>query len=191
VKPQRRRLLAGLGALGLLGPGGALWARPVPQITVTPGADGASQVVHGEVEIAAPAAVVWALMADPVAAPKLVANMRVSRTLEHDPAGRFDIREQISNGGGLVPAVRTVVRMDYAPPDRIRFHRVDGDLKALDGEWRLMALGPAQTLLIYDSRLVPPFSAPGPFVRQALRSEMTRNLANVRNVAEARAAGQR
>jgi uncharacterized protein YndB with AHSA1/START domain len=173
--------------LGAASPSASAAGR-TPVVEVTPGPGGGAELVHAVVEIAAPPRAVWAVMTDPVAAPRLVVNMRVSRTIEHDPAGRYDIREQITKGG-LFPGVRTVVRTDYLPPDRIRFHRVDGDLKALDGEWRLIPLdGGARTRLTYDSRLVPPFPAPGGMVRSALRKDMPQNLANLRDAAEARAA---
>jgi uncharacterized protein YndB with AHSA1/START domain len=184
-----RLAAAAAGAVLLYAAAGALAGDArAPTIDVVAGPGDGSQIVHAAVEIAAPPRIVWGLMTDPVAAPRLVVNMQVSRTVEHDLAGRFDVRGQISKGG-LFPSVRTVVRTDYLPPDRIRFHRVDGDIKQLDGEWRLTPLdGGARTRLTYESRITPPIAAPGVMVRAALRKDMPRNLANLRDASEARAA---
>ena len=155
---------------------------------VFPGADGASQVVHGSVDIAAAPAVVWRVIIDPTRAAKMIVNMRSTKVLQQDPAGRWDVREQICKGG-LLPGVRTVIRSDYAAPYQVRFHCVDGDIKQLDGEWRLSPLdGGTRTHVVYESRVTSPFPAPAAIVRSVLRKDMPRTLANLRDASEAEAA---
>jgi hypothetical protein len=81
-----------------------------------------------------------------------------------------------------------VIRSDYSPPYLIQFHRVDGDLKVLEGEWRLSPLaGGTRTHLAYESRLVSPFPAPAMIVRAVLRKDMPQTLANVRDASESEA----
>ncbi len=180
--------LAGFCAAALLAATAALAAAEQPSVQVAAGADGASQVVRGSVDIAAPPSVVWRMITDPEEAARLFVNIRSTRVLRRDPAGRWDVREQISKGG-VMPSVRTVVRSDYAPPFSVRFHCIDGDIKQLDGEWRLTPLdGGARTRLSYENRLTSPFPAPGAMVRSALRRDTPRTLANLRDASEAEAA---
>ena len=158
-----------------------------PSVQVFAGTDGASQVVHGQVDIAASPAVVWRVITDPSRAAKMIVNMRSTKVLQQDPGGRWDVREQISKGG-ILPGVRTVIRTDYAAPSQVRFHAVDGDIKQLDGEWRLSPLdGGTRTHVVYESRVTSPFPAPAPIVRSVLRKDMPRTLANLRDESEAEA----
>jgi hypothetical protein len=85
-----------------------------------------------------------------------------------------------------------VMRSDYQPYSLIRFHRTDGDIKQLDGQWRLAPLnGGSRTALTYDSRVTSPFPAPAVIVRSVLRRDMTQTLANLRDASEADARGGR
>jgi len=153
---------------------------PVVQVTTTDGA----AIVTASVDIDAPPAVVWRMVVDPASAVRMIVNTKSCRVLERDPAGRWDVREQISKGG-ILPGVRVVIRSDYSPPNLVRFHRVDGDLKVLEGEWRLTPLdGGTRTHLAYGTRLVSPFPAPAMIVRSVLRKDMPQTLANVRDAAE-------
>lgn len=158
-----------------------------PVVEVTADAAGASGLVTGQVDIAAPPAVVWAVIVDPANTGRLMAGAKSCRVLQRDPAGHWDVRETISRGG-VFPAVRTVLHSDYEPYTLIRFHRIDGDLPVLDGEWRLQPLdGGARTRVRYESRVTPSFPAPPPLVRAVLRQDMPRTLANLRDASEAAA----
>lgn len=162
-------------------------ASPPPQVQVTTDPATSAGVVHGEVVIDAPPAVVWRVIIDPANTARLMAGVRSCRVIQRDPAGRWDLREQVSKGG-LLPSVRIVMRTDYQPTTLIRFHRTDGDVKILDGEWRLTALdGGARTRVDYDSRVVSPFPAPAMIVRAILRKDMPETLANLRDASEAAA----
>jgi uncharacterized membrane protein len=160
-----------------------------PKIEVSAAGDG-SVAVRGQVDIAAPPAVVWRVMTDANSAARLMADTQSCRIVERDPAGRWDVREQISKGG-LLPAVRTVLRSDYQPYSLIRFHRVDGDIKVLVGEWRLSAYdGGRRTHVEYESHVTSPYPAPAPIVRMVLRKDMPRTLTNLRTASEAQAGGR-
>jgi uncharacterized membrane protein len=159
---------------------------PAPAVEVTADPHGASGVVRGAVDIDASPAAVWRVLVDCAGAPQLMVNLKSCRVLRRDPAGRWDEREQISRGG-LLPGVRTVVHADYEPTGRIRFHSIAGDLKLLEGEWRLQPLsGGARTRVLYESRVTASFIAPGPLVRTVLRRDMPKTLANLRAACEGR-----
>jgi uncharacterized protein YndB with AHSA1/START domain len=187
VTVDRRRLSA-LWAVALLAVSAGAAAASQPSVQVFAGADGASQVVRGQVDIAAAPAVVWRVITDPALSAKMIVNMRSTRVLQQDPAGRWDVREQVSKGG-LLPGVRTVIRSDYTAPSHVTFRAVDGDIKQLDGEWRLSPLdGGRRTHVVYESRVTSPFPAPAAIVRSVLRKDMPRTLANLRDASEAEAA---
>jgi uncharacterized protein YndB with AHSA1/START domain len=185
---RRSRAGAALWAAATLAFSASEAAASQPSVKVFPGPDGASQVVQGQVDIAASPAVVWRVITDPALSAKMIVNMRSTRVLQQDPAGRWDVREQISKGG-LLPGVRTVIRSEYTAPSRVSFRAVDGDIKQLDGEWRLSPLdGGRRTHVVYESRVTSPFPAPAPMVRSVLRGDMPKTLANLRDASEAEAA---
>jgi carbon monoxide dehydrogenase subunit G len=156
-----------------------------PWVEVTAGGAGAAGRIRASVDIDAPPSVVWAVIIDPANAARLMAGARSCRVVERDPAGRWDVREQISKGG-LLPGVRTVLRSDYWPDALIRFHQIGGDFKVLEGQWRLTPLDAgARTRVEYDSRVASPYPAPGPLVRAVLRRDMPQTLVNLREASEA------
>jgi hypothetical protein len=186
VSTRRRVALACVAGLTLSAPP-ALAASGQPSVQVTADTGGAAGLIRGSVDIDAPPAIVWKVMVDPDSTSRLMANIKSCRIVQRDPAGHWDIREQISKGG-VLPGVRTVLRSDYMPPYLIRFHRVDGDIKVLEGEWRLTPLdGGSRTRVSYESRVTSPFPAPGPIVRAVLRRDMPQTLANLRDASQAEA----
>jgi hypothetical protein len=164
----------------------ALLDRGRPYAEVTPGPDGTSGVIRAAIDIAAPIGAVWSVMTDCDLAPKMVANLKSCRILERDPQGRWDIREQISRMT-LLPSVRSVFREDFEPPNKMTFHRTDGDLDVLEGEWRLTQHG-ERVRVTYEARVAAPFSVPGWMARLALRHDVPMALLAMRREAIARAA---
>jgi len=171
-----------------------LFAAPAAQareshirVEVLPDPAGSSGLIRGVVEIDAPPEIVWKVVVDCELAPRMVRSLKSCRVLERDPAGRWDVREHISRTG-LLPSIRSVFRSDYDPPRRIHFYRVGGELKLLDGEWRLIALeGGRRTRVLYENRAATPFAVPGPIARMVLRKDVPEALAALRREAEARA----
>jgi uncharacterized membrane protein len=177
-----------VAAFSALAAAPVLAVEPPPTVTVTPDDRGAAGVIHGQIDIDAPRAVVWAIMVDCARAPLLMVNVKYCRVLSHDPAGRWDVREQVTKAS-LLPGVRTVMRSDYDAPHTVEFHRTDGDFKILEGEWRLEPLdGGAHTRVTYQSRMSSPFAAPGFLVRAVLRKDLPATLDNLRKASEAQAA---
>ena len=180
LRPDRRRRAVAAD----LARAGAALDRGRPYVEVKPDPDGSSGVIFAAIDIAAPQAVVWAVMTDCDLAPKMVDNLQSCRIVERDPAGRWDIREQVSKGG-LLPSVRTVYREDFEPTHKMTFHRTGGDLKVLEGEWRLEPQGD-QVRVTYEARVAAPFSVPGWVARLALRHDVPMALLALRREAMAR-----
>lgn len=163
----------------------ALLDRGRAYVEVKPDADGASGAILAMIDVAAPLAVVWAVMTDCDLAPKMVANLKSCRILERDPQGRWDIREEVTQTS-FAPAVRTVYREEFEPNRRMVFHRTAGDLKVLEGEWRLEPHG-KQVRVTYQARVAAPFSVPGWVARLAMRHDVPMALLALRREAMARA----
>jgi uncharacterized membrane protein len=155
-----------------------------PYVEVKPDGDGSSGAILAAIDVAAPQATVWAVMTDCDLAPKMVANLKSCRILERDPQGRWDIREEVTMTTFL-PSVRTVYREDFEPIRRMSFRRTGGDLKVLEGEWRLEPHGD-QVRVTYEARVAAPFSVPGWVARLALRHDVPMALLALRREAMAR-----
>jgi uncharacterized protein YndB with AHSA1/START domain len=145
-------------------------------------------LIHGVVDIPAPPRTVWRVMTDCRLTPRLIASALPCRVLSAGPGGAWDVREQITRGGLFVPTIRNVYRSDYQPFSLIRFHKVGGDLKVEEGEWRLEPLnGGRATRVIYTNRIAANILAPAAMVRAGLKGDTPRVLMNLRR--EAMAAG--
>jgi uncharacterized membrane protein len=163
----------------------AVLGRGKPWVEVTADADGKAGVIAAVIDIPAPAEAIWKAVNDCTMAPSMVTSLKSCRVLEADPAGRWDVREEISKPT-LLPSVRNVFRSDYDPPREIRFHRVDGDLSLYEGTLRLEPRGGAVRVL-YDAKVVVPFRIPPALGRLVLRYEVPQALISLRRAAMAQA----
>ena len=153
--------------------------RPWVSVTVDPDRDAA--LIRAAIDIPAPPEKVWAAMIDCRNARAMVANVTGCRILSRGPG--WDIREHVTQGGTLIPSIRNVFRSDYEPHRRIRFQRVDGDLKAMQGEWGLIALdGGRGTRVTYENHLSVRIFAPPALVRAGLRKDTPKVLENLRRI---------
>jgi hypothetical protein len=141
-------------------------------------------LIHAAVDIDATPRVVWRVMTDCRETPKLIASASPCRVLSSGPG--WDVREQVTRGGLFTPTIRNIYRSDYQPFGLIGFHRVGGDLKVEDGEWRLEPLnGGRATRVIYVNRVAANILAPAVLVRAGLRNDTPKVLLNLRREAMA------
>lgn len=154
----------------------------LPWISVTLDPDGESARIHAAIDIPASPERIWRAMTDCRYAAQLVATVTRCRVLQ---AGEgWDVREHVTKGNMLLPTLRNVFRSDYEPYRRIKFRRVDGDLKAMEGEWGLTALDTnGWTRVTYQNRLAAKILAPPVVVRAGLRKDTPKVLVNLREVA--------
>jgi hypothetical protein len=82
--------------------------------------------------------------------------------------------------------VHSVYRSDYDRPKGIRFHRTGGDMKVLEGEWRLEPR-PDGVRVTYEARAAAPFAVPGWIARVTLRHDVPAALTALRREAMAKA----
>ncbi len=181
-------LRTGIAALALLAAAPALANDLAPKVTVT--SEGGAGFIKAVEDIDAPRQTVWDIMVDCARVPKLMASVKYCRVLQRDPAGRWDIREQVTQAT-ILPGARVVMHSEYDAPHTVEFHRTDGDFRILEGEWRLEPLdGGTRTRLFYQTRVSSPVPAPGFLVRALLGKDMTESLQNLRTTSEAAARTQ-
>lgn len=157
---------------------GKVWYKVVPDT------QGGVQLAQAVVDIDAPPAVVWKVMTDCAAQRRIIPSNRGCRVLDRKP-GSETIEHILKTP--LMPNVRSVFRQDEEPQKRIVITRIEGDLKVLNGEYRLQALPGGGTRVSQEMRMQPGFPAPGPMVRDFLRGEVSNGLANLKREAEAAA----
>lgn len=154
-------------------------AKGHPWVEVLTEPDGTTGIIHGVIDIAAPKSAVWAVMTDCARTGRLIANA-TCRVVSGDYRAGTDIREQITKGNFIFPAMSNVFRSDYDAQSRIRFRRTSGDFRTLEGEWRLEAIDAATTRVIYVNRLAVNLPIPSALMREGLRRDVPKVLLNLR-----------
>lgn len=162
----------------------AALARGRPFVAVRADSGGDGGVIRGAINVAAPPDTVFRVITDCDLAPKMVTTLKSCRILERDPAGRWDVREQVSKMT-LLPPVRNVFRSEYEPPGHVRFWRVDGDLKVYEGDWRIEPVAEGSRVT-YESRVSTPFHVPNSLARMSLRYQVSQALVALRRECQAR-----
>lgn len=187
-----KRLFLTLAAALLLTPPAALAWTPTgeatatlaagrPWVSVTVDPAGEAALIRAAIDIPAPPEKVWAAMIDCRNARAMVSNVASCRILSRGSG--WDVREHVTRGGALIPSIRNVFRSDYEPYRRIRFHRVDGDLRTMNGEWGLIPLNGGQgTRVTYENHLSVRILAPAALVRAGLRKDTPKVLENLRRI---------
>jgi len=146
---------------------------------VAPSTDGAN-IIRGVIDIPAPPKTVWSVVTDCALAKRLVSNLVSCKTLEGGLAQGWSVRESITRLGFFLPTVRNVARNDYQPYTLIRFHRVGGDLRIQEGEWRLQPLPGGRTRVIYENRVATTMPVPASLMRGMIRHDTLKILENLR-----------
>ena len=99
------------------------------------------------VEIDAPIDRVFAIAADVARAPEWQGTMDSARVLESDADGRPSLVE--TQADATVAKVTVRLAFSYDPPHGMRWERVGGDLKRMEGSWRFEDLGAGRTRATY------------------------------------------
>ncbi len=99
-------------------------------------------------EIDAPIDQVWALVEDVEKAPEWQGGLKALHALERDDDGRATLCE--SKSDAKVRTVTSTVRFSYDGPTTLAWRQVKGELKSVDGSWKLVDLGGNRTRATYD-----------------------------------------
>lgn len=151
-------------------------------VDVEPDATGeADGHIAAAIDIEAAPSAVFAVMTDCARALKFVDNLTVCKVLERARDGSFDVREHHSRWLSILPEMVSVFRSDYVPNREIRFSRISGDLKFLQGTWTLQPMSDGKvTRLLYDVRVGLDMPLPAFMIRGALESDVPRLLKSLR-----------
>lgn len=98
-------------------------------------------------EIDAPIERVWELVEDVEAAPGWQGGLKGLHAIERDGEGRAVLCETESDG--KVRTLKSIVRFFYAGPTELRWSQEKGDMKSVDGSWKLEDLGSDRTRATY------------------------------------------
>ncbi len=98
-------------------------------------------------EIDAPIERVWELVEDVEAAPGWQGGLKGLHAIERDGDGRAVLCETESDG--KVRTLKSIVRFSYDGPTELRWTQEKGDMKSVDGSWKLEDLGDARTRATY------------------------------------------
>ena len=98
-------------------------------------------------EIDAPIERVWELVEDVEAAPDWQGGLKSVRAIERDGDGRAVRCE--SESDAKVRTVKSIVRFSYNGPTDLRWTQEKGDMKSVDGSWKLEDLGDDRTRATY------------------------------------------
>jgi ribosome-associated toxin RatA of RatAB toxin-antitoxin module len=105
-------------------------------------------------EIDAPLDAVWKVVEDVSSAPDWQGGLEAMDALERDAEGRPTLCETESDA--KVRTVRTHVRFDYSgAPHELRWTQEKGDLKSVEGSWKLEDLGDGRTRATYALAIDP------------------------------------
>jgi carbon monoxide dehydrogenase subunit G len=99
-------------------------------------------------EIDAPIDRVWALVEDVEKAPGWQGGLKGLRAIERDDQGRATLCE--SESDAKIRTVKSTVRFAYDDPTVLTWSQETGELKSVDGSWRLEDLGGGRTRATYD-----------------------------------------
>jgi hypothetical protein len=155
--------------------------QPYSEVTA---AGGGAGLIHAAIDVPASPKVVWSVMNDCRYIRQLIVTAVDCRILQGDAErGGWDVRETVTKGGLFVPTIHNIYRSEYQPYTLIRFKKAGGDLKVEEGQWRLEPInGGASTRVVYENLVAADILAPAPLVREGMRKDTGKVLANLRRV---------
>jgi hypothetical protein len=127
--------------------------------------------------------VIWSIVTSCPEALKIVPSLKACEILERAPDGSSVRIRQVMEYFRFLPDVKFEVKVNYLPPDSVRFERVSGDLTSLRGEWVLQTDGD-YTNAHYSIAIEPGRWVPNWLVRAALKHDLPKMLQALRSNVE-------
>lgn len=162
-----------LMSLGLLAFGNLAWSKDVSdwetlskgQVVVkqmAPATKNEAPSVEAKILISRPPAKVWSVVSDPE---KLMADEgKVRKVKVLSRTGNKQNVEFHVTMTPLLPSFNYVLMQELSPPTILRFHRISGSFKDIQGSWQLQPVDNGnKTILSYILKMDP-----GPFIPKAL-----------------------
>jgi hypothetical protein len=140
--------------------------------------------VNAAVMIHARPETVWSVMRDCEQAPAYIPGLKRCRRIGAAADGSWEIIEHEMKYSWLMPAIHSVLRLDYRPWE-IDFRSLSGDLKAEQGMWLVQrSADNSATIVEYELYVEPGFWVPPGLVRASLRHELPEALQALRSRVE-------
>lgn len=98
-------------------------------------------------EIEAPIAEVYAIAADVEGSPRWQPEIKLAECIERDGDEQVLVRTETD---AKVRRLSSTLRFSYQQPNRISWRQEEGDLKSVEGSWKLEALGDRRTRATYS-----------------------------------------
>jgi hypothetical protein len=133
--------------------------------------EGSAWRIRVEGKMSAPAKQVWVVLTDCRLARDFIPHFESCRIIDKDPAGRWDVRENISNPPFL-PRNRTIIRSDYRAPNSFNYKLVSGDMRRSEGTWELIPQA-GGTFLRYSALVEPLIGVPAFLIEPAIKRDMS------------------
>jgi ribosome-associated toxin RatA of RatAB toxin-antitoxin module len=158
-----------------LGYSGGLAAQTPAQVIVRE--EGAAWRIDVEATMKSSQWQIWSVLTNCARAQDFIPHFEACRVVDQDPAGRWDLRENLSNPPFL-PRIRTMIRSDYRAPHGLTYRLVSGDLKRSEGSWDLIPLR-AGTRVHYKALFEPPVAAPSFLMVAAIKADLSEMFAKL------------
>lgn len=145
------------------------------------------------IDISASPQKIWTLMTDCTAALTIVPHLESCTVISSQPGAKpygeetpdWDIRRHVVKYGALLPKTVSEFRTEYTPYSMMKFHKVGGDLKSLNGQWTLTPNEDGTTTrLTYQAYVALKQPVPGFLVRRAVKSDTIKILTTLKQLSE-------
>jgi carbon monoxide dehydrogenase subunit G len=144
--------------------------------------ESAAGKLEAVVDIPAPPHAVWKILTDCDLNVKVFNGLKACRVVSRDERAGSDVREHTIGWSRLLPTVRSVFKSEYDAGKAIRFERTEGDLKRLNGSWRLEPQG-SGTRLHYKADIAVGIPVPSMLIKSALEGDMPKTMKAIRKAA--------
>jgi ribosome-associated toxin RatA of RatAB toxin-antitoxin module len=161
-------------------------AKPEPEImphagqmlvgTKAPGEDKWPLQVKVTLFIEAEQKVVWNVLTDYAHMPEFVPHMKSCAILGRQ--GEEIVVEELLKS--FLVTMHLELAIKESPPGRIDFRLLRGNMRAYDGHWDLIPVGPTATILNLEIKVEPGFYAPRSIVSWVLKDHLPEGLLAVR-----------
>lgn len=138
-----------------------------------------------QIEINAPASVVWSVLTDFQQYPQIFKGIQSCRVTKRD-GGLVFTESYLKPHLFLNQPCQHAVNDLSAAPQALTWHTLDGNFKSLDGKWELKPMSGGRCLATYTLSVDPGLCVPAPFVGMALRSMQKEIVASLKKSAESR-----
>lgn len=135
--------------------------------------------VEAKILIPKPPTKVWTVVADPARLMKRESKVKKVKVLSRT-GNRQNVEFSVLMTH-LLPPFNYILMQELSPPNVLRFHRISGSFKDIDGSWRLAPVDNGnQTILTYTLKLDPGPLVPKGLLLNAVKSDLPNMMQNAK-----------